>query len=39
VFLTRDAGHAEEVAAALRAGGVCRDALPAHGPVAGARVL
>jgi 4-diphosphocytidyl-2-C-methyl-D-erythritol kinase len=39
VFLTRDAGHAEEVAEALRTGGACRDALPAHGPVAGARVL
>jgi 4-diphosphocytidyl-2-C-methyl-D-erythritol kinase len=39
VFLTRDAGHADEVAAALRDSGVCRDARPAHGPVPGARVL
>jgi 4-diphosphocytidyl-2-C-methyl-D-erythritol kinase len=39
VFLTRDARHADEVAAALRDSGVCRDARPAHGPVPGARVL
>jgi 4-diphosphocytidyl-2-C-methyl-D-erythritol kinase len=39
VFLTRDVRHAGEVAAALSESGVCRDARPAHGPVAGARVL
>jgi 4-diphosphocytidyl-2-C-methyl-D-erythritol kinase len=39
VFLTRDAAHAGEVAAALESSGACREARPAHGPVAGARVL
>ena len=39
VFLTRDASHAAEVAAALEASGTCRAARVAHGPVAGARVL
>jgi 4-diphosphocytidyl-2-C-methyl-D-erythritol kinase len=39
VFLARDAGHAAELAAALKESGACRDALVAHGPVAGARIL
>ncbi|HEU5109529.1 MAG TPA: 4-(cytidine 5'-diphospho)-2-C-methyl-D-erythritol kinase [Micromonosporaceae bacterium] len=39
VFLVRDARHADEVAEALRGSGTCRDALVAHGPVAGARAL
>lgn len=39
VFLTRDAAAATAVAGELKAAGVCRDAYPANGPVAGARVL
>jgi len=39
VFLARDTAHADEVAAALDAAGICRAALVAHGPVAGARVV
>jgi 4-diphosphocytidyl-2-C-methyl-D-erythritol kinase len=38
VFLATDAAHAERVAAGLKASGVCRDALPARGPMPGARV-
>ena len=39
VFLARDAPHADDVAAALRDWGVCRDAFATHGPVPGARPL
>jgi 4-diphosphocytidyl-2-C-methyl-D-erythritol kinase len=39
VFLATDAGHAESVAAGLRAAGVCRDARPARGPMPGARIV
>jgi 4-diphosphocytidyl-2-C-methyl-D-erythritol kinase len=39
VFLTRDAGHADAVAGALEARGVCRGVRLAHGPVAGARLV
>lgn len=39
VFLARDAVHAEQVAAALSAAGVCRAVHTAHGPVPGARVV
>lgn len=38
VFLARDEEHAGEVAATLGSSGVCRAALVAHGPVAGARL-
>jgi 4-diphosphocytidyl-2-C-methyl-D-erythritol kinase len=38
VFLTTDAAHAERVAAALNAAGVCREAVTARGPMPGARV-
>ncbi|MFI6227805.1 4-(cytidine 5'-diphospho)-2-C-methyl-D-erythritol kinase [Micromonospora echinospora] len=38
VFLTKDADDAERVAGELTAAGVCRQARPAHGPVAGARI-
>ena len=38
VFLARDATHAARIATALEAAGVCRRAVIAHGPVAGARV-
>ncbi|MCA2213845.1 4-(cytidine 5'-diphospho)-2-C-methyl-D-erythritol kinase [Jidongwangia harbinensis] len=37
-FLTRDANHAETVAAGLTAAGVCRQARTARGPMPGARV-
>lgn len=39
VFLTRDAAHAEQVAARLDAAGVCDTVRTAHGPVTGARVV
>jgi 4-diphosphocytidyl-2-C-methyl-D-erythritol kinase len=39
VFLTTDSAHAETVAAALRAAGVCRDAQTARGPMPGARIV
>ena len=39
VFLTADTGHAESVAAGLRASGVCRDAYTARGPMPGARIV
>jgi 4-diphosphocytidyl-2-C-methyl-D-erythritol kinase len=39
VFLARDAGHAAFIASEVSAGGVCRTALAASGPVPGARVL
>ena len=38
VFLAADAAHASRIAAELAGSTVCRDARPAHGPVAGARV-
>ena len=38
VFLASDAGHAERLAAAVNAAGVCREALAARGPMPGARV-
>jgi 4-diphosphocytidyl-2-C-methyl-D-erythritol kinase len=38
VFLATDAAHAERIAADLNAGGVCRQALTARGPMPGARV-
>jgi 4-diphosphocytidyl-2-C-methyl-D-erythritol kinase len=38
VFLATDAAHADEVAAALQAAGVCREARTARGPMPGARV-
>ncbi len=38
-FLTRDAGDATRVAAALAGQGVCRTVRRAHGPVVGARVV
>ncbi|GAA0513707.1 4-diphosphocytidyl-2-C-methyl-D-erythritol kinase [Paractinoplanes deccanensis] len=38
VFLARDAAHAGQVAAALNAAGVCREAVTARGPMPGARV-
>jgi len=38
VFLAADGGHAEKLAAALEAGGVCRRAVTARGPMPGARV-
>jgi 4-diphosphocytidyl-2-C-methyl-D-erythritol kinase len=39
VFLTKDAGHADRVAAAINAAGVCREAVTARGPMPGARVI
>jgi 4-diphosphocytidyl-2-C-methyl-D-erythritol kinase len=39
VFLTTDGGHADRVAAALAATGVCREARTARGPMPGARVI
>jgi 4-diphosphocytidyl-2-C-methyl-D-erythritol kinase len=39
VFLARDARHAEVLAKELVDSGTCRAAQPAHGPVAGARVV
>ncbi|GIE99180.1 4-(cytidine 5'-diphospho)-2-C-methyl-D-erythritol kinase [Paractinoplanes rishiriensis] len=38
VFLATDAAHAERLAAALNAAGVCREAVTARGPMPGARV-
>jgi 4-diphosphocytidyl-2-C-methyl-D-erythritol kinase len=38
VFLASDAAHAERLAAAVDAAGVCREALTARGPMPGARV-
>ena len=38
VFLATDGAHAERVAAGLNAAGVCRVAVPARGPMPGARV-
>jgi len=38
VFLATDAAHAERLAAALNAAGVCREAVAARGPMPGARV-
>jgi 4-diphosphocytidyl-2-C-methyl-D-erythritol kinase len=38
VFLATDAGHAERLATALTAAGVCRAARTARGPMPGARV-
>jgi 4-diphosphocytidyl-2-C-methyl-D-erythritol kinase len=38
VFLATDAAHAERVAAALNAAGVCREARTARGPMPGARI-
>jgi 4-diphosphocytidyl-2-C-methyl-D-erythritol kinase len=38
VFLATDAAHAERLAAALNAAGVCRAAVTARGPMPGARV-
>ena len=38
VFLAADAAHAERLAAAVNAAGVCREALTARGPMPGARV-
>ena len=38
VFLATDAAHAERLAAALNATGVCREAVTARGPMPGARV-
>jgi 4-diphosphocytidyl-2-C-methyl-D-erythritol kinase len=38
VFLASDAAHAERLAAAINAAGVCREALTARGPMPGARV-
>ncbi|WP_030441667.1 4-(cytidine 5'-diphospho)-2-C-methyl-D-erythritol kinase [Actinoplanes subtropicus] len=38
VFLAADAAHAERLAAAVDAAGVCREALTARGPMPGARV-
>jgi 4-diphosphocytidyl-2-C-methyl-D-erythritol kinase len=38
VFLATDGAHAERVAAALNATGVCREAVTARGPMPGARV-
>ncbi|MGA5301488.1 4-(cytidine 5'-diphospho)-2-C-methyl-D-erythritol kinase [Nucisporomicrobium flavum] len=37
VFLATDGGHAQHVAAELAASGVCRAAVPARGPMPGAR--
>jgi 4-diphosphocytidyl-2-C-methyl-D-erythritol kinase len=39
VFLAHDARHAEVLAKMLTDSGTCRTAQPAHGPVAGARVV
>jgi len=38
VFLAADSGHAEKLATALEAAGVCRMAVTARGPMPGARV-
>jgi 4-diphosphocytidyl-2-C-methyl-D-erythritol kinase len=38
MFLATDAAHAERVAAALNAAGVCREARTARGPMPGARI-
>jgi 4-diphosphocytidyl-2-C-methyl-D-erythritol kinase len=38
VFLASDGGHAEKLAGALEAAGVCREAVTARGPMPGARV-
>jgi len=38
VFLAADSGHAEKLATALEAAGVCRQAVTARGPMPGARV-
>ncbi|MEU8815695.1 4-(cytidine 5'-diphospho)-2-C-methyl-D-erythritol kinase [Actinoplanes sp. NPDC048796] len=38
VFLATDAKHAAQVAAAINAAGVCREAVTARGPMPGARV-
>ena len=38
VFLAADSGHAEKLATALEAAGVCRMAVTARGPLPGARV-
>jgi 4-diphosphocytidyl-2-C-methyl-D-erythritol kinase len=38
VFLAADAAHAERLAAALDAAGICREAVTARGPMPGARV-
>ena len=38
VFLATDAAHAERIATALNAAGVCREAVTARGPMPGARV-
>jgi 4-diphosphocytidyl-2-C-methyl-D-erythritol kinase len=38
VFLARDAAHAQQLADALNAAGVCREAVTARGPMPGARV-
>jgi 4-diphosphocytidyl-2-C-methyl-D-erythritol kinase len=39
VFLARDGAHAEQVARELAASGVCRTAVPARGPMPGARAV
>jgi 4-diphosphocytidyl-2-C-methyl-D-erythritol kinase len=39
VFLARDAGHADDVAARLTATELCRTVRVAHGPVPGARLI
>lgn len=39
VFLVRDSGHADDVAAALDASHLCRSVRTAYGPVAGARLI
>ncbi|GAA2653151.1 MULTISPECIES: 4-(cytidine 5'-diphospho)-2-C-methyl-D-erythritol kinase [Nonomuraea] len=38
-FLAADEEHARELAEALKGAGVCRTAVPAHGPVAGASIV
>ena len=38
VFLAADAAHADQMAAAVNAAGVCREAVTARGPMPGARV-
>jgi len=39
VFLARDAGHADDVAARLSSAQLCRTVRVAHGPVPGARLI